>query len=209
MKYGKNMSNIEMVRKMQQGERPITTVGYVGEKDKFVIRKVGEKWTDHKGKEWIQTASGPQTVTRVIDIVRAETNFRCSSCKTEIRWGTKQDEKIHAKTGMCLACLTDFETQLKIKNVYVEYENKKMFENQLAYLIDIKQKLEEAKTYASKNTFTYVNSNGLVEEWDNVARNKLLENLEVDYKACVKAIKDTEKEIKKLDKIVQAAEDKK
>ena len=116
---------------------------------------------------------------------------------------------MHAKTGMCLECLTDYETQLRLKGVYKEYEQNKLLQNQLSYLKDIKQKLEEAKEYAAKNTFTFVNSNGLVEEWDNVARGQLLKNLEVDYKACLKAVKDTEKEIKKLTKIVASADAKK
>ena len=209
MKYGKNTSNIEMVRKMQKGERPITTVGYAGEKNKFVIRKVGDKWTDLSGKEWAQTDSGPQTVNRVMDIVRAETNYKCSSCKSEIRWGTKQDEKIHSRTGMCLACLTDYETDLKLRNVYEEYEKNKLLTNQLSYLQDMKQKLGEAREYASKNVFTYVNSNGMVEEWSNNSRTELLNNLDSDYKICLKAIKDTEKEIKKLTKVIKDSEGKK
>lgn len=203
------MSNIEMVRKMQKGERPFLTLGYGGDVNKYIVRKPGEKWTDAKGKEWVQTNSGPQTVNRIGDIVRAETNCRCSKCNAEIRWGTRQDEKMHAKTGMCLECLTDYETQLRLKGVYKEYEQNKLLQNQLSYLKDIKQKLEEAKEYAAKNTFTFVNSNGLVEEWDNVARGQLLKNLEVDYKACLKAVKDTEKEIKKLTKIVASADAKK
>lgn len=205
MKYGKNTSNIEMVRKMQQGERPITTVGYVGDKGKHVIRELGEKWTDSSGKEWIQAKSGPQTVTRVMDIVREESNCRCSACSREIRWGTRLDEKVYAKTGMCLDCLTDYETELKHRGVYAQYENKKMLENQLSYLKDLEKKLTEAKEYSSRNTFTYVNSNGLIEEWANNAKDTLVENLNKDLAECSKAIKQTEEDISVLAKIIDGS----
>ena len=73
----------------------------------------------------------------------------------------------------------------------------------------MKQKLGEAREYASKNVFTYVNSNGMVEEWSNNSRTELLNNLDSDYKICLKAIKDTEKEIKKLTKVIKDSEGKK
>ena len=200
MKHGQNMSNIEMVGKMLKGERPFVQVGYTGDKDKYIIRKVGETWTDHLGKKWIQRENGPQTVTRVMDIVRAETNEKCTSCNCEIRWGTRQDRKMFFKTHKCLDCLVKEETQLRIKGQFKLYETKKLIENEISYLNDIRQKLKESKDYLAtedSRTLTYANSTGMVEEWSNEARDDLIKKIDKDFVTCLKKIKSAEKELKK------------
>lgn len=195
------MKNTDIIKSYLAGERPYVKVGYTGDKDKFIIRKVGETWTDSDGREWIEKESGPQTVTRVMDIVRAEMNEKCTCCKREIRWGTKHDRKMYFKTKKCFDCLIEEETQLRIKGQFKLYETKKLLENELSYLTDIKQKLKESKEYlASEGSkkLTYVNSNGFVEEWDNNVRAELTVSVEKDLKTCLKKIKDGEKELKKI-----------
>ena len=201
MKRASGKRNIDIVKGYLDGERPFIQVGYVGDKDKYIIRKEGETWTDASGKNWIQTKTGPQAVTRVMDIIREEMNDKCACCGREIRWGSKHDRKMYYKTKKCFDCLIEEETQLKIKGQYKLYETKKMLENELSYLKDIKQKLKESKDYlaseASK-TMTYVNSTGLVEEWSNEARAELQKYVEKDWVACLKKMTAAEKELKKV-----------
>lgn len=195
------MKNTDIIQNYLDGTRPYVKVGYTGDKDKFIIRKVGETWTDSDGREWIEKESGPQTVTRVMDIIRAEMNEKCTCCKREIRWGTKHDRKMYFKTKKCFDCLIEEETQLRLKGQFKLYETKKLLENELSYLNDIKQKLKESKEYlASEGSkkLTYVNSNGFVEEWDNNVRAELAISVEKDLKTCLKKIKDGEKELKKI-----------
>lgn len=195
------MKNTDIIQNYLDGTRPYVKVGYTGDKDKFIIRKVGETWTDSDGREWIEKESGPQTVTRVMDIIRAEMNEKCTCCKREIRWGTKHDRKMYFKTKKCFDCLIEEETQLRLKGQFKLYETKKLLENELSYLTDIKQKLKESKEYlASEGSkkLTYVNSNGFVEEWDNNVRAELTISVEKDLKTCLKKIKDGEKELKKI-----------
>lgn len=195
------MKNTDIIQNYLDGTRPYVKVGYTGDKDKFIIRKVGETWTDSDGREWIEKESGPQTVTRVMDIIRAEMNEKCTCCKREIRWGTKHDRKMYFKTKKCFDCLIEEETQLRLKGQFKLYETKKLLENELSYLTDIKQKLKESKEYlASEGSkkLTYVNSNGFVEEWDNNVRAELAISVEKDLKTCLKKIKDGEKELKKI-----------
>jgi hypothetical protein len=202
MKHGKNMSNIEMVGKMLKGERPFVQVGYSGDANKYIIRKVGEQWVDGKGKEWVQTESGPQSITRLLDMVRAETNDKCTTCGREVRWGTKLDQKMYRKTHKCFDCLVEEETQLKIKGEYKLYEQKKMLNNELAFLSDIRVKLKESKEYLESDdskTLKYVNSTGMVEEWSNEVRAELTKNVKKDWILCLKKIKDAEKKLKKVE----------
>ncbi len=94
------------------------------------------------------------------------------------------------------------ETQLKIKGKYKLYETKKLLENELSYLNDIRQKLKESKDYLESEdskTLTWANSTGMVEEWSNEARGELLENVKKDFVTCLKKIKAAEKELKKVD----------
>jgi hypothetical protein len=44
---------------------------------------------------------------------------------------------------------------------------------------------------------TFVNSNGLVEEWKNEARLELLEGIEKDFVTCLKKLKSAQKELTK------------
>ena len=75
MKRAQGKSNIDIIKGYVAGERPFLQVGYTGDADKYIIRKEGETWTDASGKQWIQTASGPQAVTRIMDIIREEYFF--------------------------------------------------------------------------------------------------------------------------------------
>jgi hypothetical protein len=201
MKRAHGKSNIDILRNYVSGERPFLQVGYTGDADKYIIRKEGETWTDVSGKQWIQTKSGPQAVTRIMDIIREEINDKCSCCGREIRWGTRQDRKMFHKTGKCFDCLVEEETQLRIKGQYKLYEAKKMIENELSYLNDVRQKLKESKDYLESEdskTLTWANSTGMVEEWSNDARAELLENVKKDFVTCLKKIKAAEKELKKV-----------
>jgi hypothetical protein len=75
-------------------------------------------------------------------------------------------------------------------------------------LNDVKQKLRESRDYlASEESkkLTYVNSNGMVEEWDNSVRAELVENVEKDWKTCLKKIKSAEKELKKIENEIDEA----
>lgn len=191
--------NVDIVRDYLNGERPFIQVGYTGDKDKYIIRKVGERWTDSSGKEWEQKEYGPAAVTKVSDIIREETMQKCSCCNREIRWGTKQDRKMFYKTQKCFDCIIEEETQLRLKGKFKLYEAKKIIENELSYLNDIRTKLKESKEYLETHKeIQFPNGNGVMETWSNTARDELLEGIKKDFVTCLKKIKAAEKELKKI-----------
>jgi hypothetical protein len=193
--------NIDIVQDYLNGERPIIQVGYRGDLDKYIIRKVGERWTDSSGKEWEQKDYGPSAVTRVSDIIREEMEQKCECCGREIRWGSRQDRKMFYKTKKCLDCTAEEETQLRVKGKFKLYEAKKLLENEISYLNDVRQKLKESKDYLESDdskTLKWANQTGMVEEWSNEARGELLENVKKDFVTCLKKIKAAEKELKKV-----------
>lgn len=199
--------NIDIVRDYLSGERPVIQVGYTGDINKYIIRKEGEKWTDSDGKEWIQTKDGPQTVTRVMDIIREEVGIeKCETCGCEIRWRGRLDRKMYNKTKKCFDCVVEEETTLRIKGQYKLYETKKLIENELSYLEDVRKYLKESKEYLETHEkLTYVNANGLVEEWDYNSRAELMENVKKDFVTCLKKIKEAKKELKKVNEEISKA----
>lgn len=194
------MKNIDIVKSYVEGVRPFVKVGYTGDANKYIIRKEGETWTDASGKQWIHQNGVTKTVTRVMDIIREEINQKCTKCSREIRWGSRQDSKMHSKTGMCMDCLIEEETQMRVQGKYKAYEKKKMLNNELAHLKSVKKHLEDSKTYLEEHkVFTFVNSNGLVEEWDNEAADDVRKSLKKDFTRCLKEIKRVEKELKTVE----------
>ena len=94
------------------------------------------------------------------------------------------------------------ETNLRINGKFKLYETKKLIENEISYLNDIRQKLKESKDYLASEdskTLTYANSNGMVEEWSNEARDDLIKKVNKDFVTCLKKIKSAQKELKKTD----------
>jgi hypothetical protein len=191
--------NIDIVRDYLAGERPYIKVGYTGDINKYIIRKVGERWTDSSGKEWEQKEYGPSAVTKVTDIIREEMEEKCECCGREIRWGSRQDRKMFYRTKKCLDCTVDEETQLRLKGQFKLYETKKLIENELSYLNDIRVKLKESKEYLeTHDVLQFPNGNGQMETWSNEARDELLEGVKKDFVTCLKKIKSAEKELKKV-----------
>ena len=191
--------NIDIVRDYLNGERPFVKVGYTGDINKYIIRKEGETWEDSGGKQWIHENGVTKTVTRVMDIIREEINQKCETCGCEIRWGIRMDSKIHAKTGKCFDCLVVEETNMRAQGKFKAYERKKVLSNELSHLTSVKKHLEDSKTYLEEHkVFTFVNSNGLVEEWDNAAADDVRKSLKKDFTRCLKEIKRVEAELKKV-----------
>lgn len=199
MKKASGKSNIDIVKGYLQGERPFVQVGYTGGADKYIIRKEGETWADSSGKQWVHQDGVTKTVTPLMDMIREETNDKCKKCNREIRWGNKYDRKMFNKTGRCFDCLIEEETELRIKGQFKLYESKKLLENELSYLKDVKQKLRESKEYVkSEQKLTFVNSNGMVEEWSNQARQELEKSIKKDWVTCLKKITLAEAQLKKV-----------
>ena len=105
-------SNIEIVKDYLAGVRPVTQVGYTGQE--YVRRVVGERWIDKSGQEWEQKGCGPQKVNRVANLIREAIGVEKCRCGQEINYGSRADHLFFRKTGLCEACLIDYETKLRV-----------------------------------------------------------------------------------------------
>jgi len=176
-------SNIEIVKDYMAGVRPFTRVGYTGQE--YVKRAVGETWTDPKGQEWVQMASGPRKVNRVANIVREAIGVQKCRCGQDIKWGSKADRLFYVRTGMCEGCLIDYETKLRVLGIYDDYETYKLSSNELGATKDLRDKIQETITYfeSGDTDMTMIcNSEGFTERWKTTNAEEIVQNAKADLK---------------------------
>jgi hypothetical protein len=176
-------SNIEIVKDYLAGDRPFIQVGYTGQE--YVKRAVGDTWTDTKGQEWVQMASGPRKVNRVANIVREAIGVQKCRCGQEIKWGSKADRLFYVRTGLCEGCLIDYETKLRVLGIYGDYETYKLASNELGYVKDMKSKIRETiKYFESGDTDVKMlcNSEGFTERWKTTNSEEILTDAKKDLK---------------------------
>jgi hypothetical protein len=184
-------SNIEILRNYVDGVRPVSVFGYTGKK--YIKHEVGSTWVDPKGIEWEQKECGPVRVNRVANVIREAVGIeKCDKCQAEMRWGSRTDNILYRKTGLCTNCLIDYETKLRIVGIYDDYEICKMVSNEMGFLKDAKDKIQDTIKFFSSDSgdITMVcNSDGFMERWKNTNKDKILEDAKKDLKLVYKKIK--------------------
>lgn len=141
-------SNIDIVKDYLAGVRPFTQVGYTGDVNHY--RENGEKWIDIHGVEWEKRDGKSIRLTRTQgDIIREAIGDgqSCKKCKLQLKWGNRQDSKLIRRTGLCVECLTDYETKLRILGLYEAYERYHLASHELGYLKEAKEKIKETIEY--------------------------------------------------------------
>jgi len=161
--------------------------GYEAEAEKK--REVGEIWTDSVGKMWEQKEGYKISVSQ-LDDVRAylEKLNTCSSEDCNTIQYSNADKKVIRKTGLCVTCLRKMEQKLKDDGTYPFYEDYKITNNQLSYVIDLKAQFEEAIKAVSQ-TLEFVNEDGTIQKWHyDVDIDKVKQDLQKDIDGASEAI---------------------
>lgn len=140
------------------------TFGWTPETEKK--REVGEQWVDSDGKEWEQKEGYKISVSKYDDVrqyIDSLSNCKSTSCKT-IKLNS-YDLKMVRRTGFCMDCLAKRETEIRRLNLWKEYEDWKISQNEIGYFNDLYNKLEEAYKGA-KQTTEIVQEDGTFEKWN-------------------------------------------
>lgn len=186
-------SNIDIVKDYLSGERPFTQVGYV---PPAVKRDEGEEWVDASGQKWVQRNGYKTKVNEQANMIREASRRKCK-CGQDITFGSRLDEKFHAKTGMCYECLVSEETRLRAMGVYPQYEKYKLLSNYLGFLEDMKRKIEDSIRYFSTETDTLkviCNSQGFIEKFRGMNTTDLLAAAKKDLEEISTAIAKVKKD---------------
>ena len=198
MKKASGKSNLAIVRDYLNGERPFIQVGYTADSE-FSSRKDCEIWEDANGKKWIKKNGTKRAINNVNTSTIESTKCRCKDCNMDIRWGNRYDEILYNKTGRCQECLAKFETQLRVKGKYEEYEQNKLLRNQLSQAKEFRTKVQESYNFVSSHQkISFPNGDGTSDEWTIERRENILKDLKTDLKKIDKQILKIEKKLEKL-----------
>jgi chaperonin cofactor prefoldin len=125
-----------------------------------------------------------------MDDVRAylEKLNTCSSEDCNTIQYSNADKKVIRKTGLCVMCLRKMEHTLKEDGTFPFYEDYKITNNQLSYVIDLKAQFEEAIKAVSQ-TLEFVNEDGTIQKWHyDVDVDKVKKDLQKDIDGASEAI---------------------
>ncbi len=193
--------NIETIKQVLDGENPFIQTGFIKKQEKK--RKIGEEWTDSKGKTWRKTDGGKVSVNKQMDSIRELVQSKCSVCGFRIDWGNKLDKKIFSKTGKCFDCLQEEEMVLRVdQHKWESYQKIKIMNNKLGALKDFKEKVVESIDFLKNDTGVMgdVLSTGEIITFTGKSNPQWLIDAEADLIKVNEEIKRMEKEILELDK---------
>ncbi len=199
MKKASGKSNLDIIRNYLDGERPFTQVGYIPPPEEK--HKDGDVWTDKNGIEWIQ--KGASKISKKLYDARESARQICSRCKRDINWSNnKNDQKFFNMTGKCYDCVIEEEHQMRLDGTFDIYEKIKVIRNQLSWLNEFKQKVEESINWMKNksNKLEYLNEDGSIETWTDRSMETLLKEAENDLKEANKAIIVCNESISMLEK---------
>jgi len=180
------IDNIQDVKELLKGEHASQTaiqVGYSGETEEKITRKIGEKWFDADGNEWEQKEGysiklGKEWQQELHQYLNAFPNCQKETCTCTMP--KRIDEKMRMLHGMCLDCVTAMEHKIRLEGRWDEYEKSKLKENALSWLTEAEKDKNIIAEELSKAEF--VNSFGDVEKWDaNKTKEELLQKIEDEF----------------------------
>ncbi len=146
-------------------DRTGTQIGY---RPDYVERKEGDVW-EEQGKQWTIKNGLKQTVTRFDEIKRMVLMpLCCPNCNKPMNKGhiDKYMYSIHQK---CSDCVFDYETKLKVRGEYKEYEQNIIKQGVQYHIKEMENALLELALAQSDESF--VTEAGDIETWKGKGEN--------------------------------------
>jgi hypothetical protein len=177
-----NKSTVQRMRNIitgNAGDRTQIQSGY--EKD-IKDRTDGEIWEEN-GKKWTIKNGIKQSITKIDKIKNlAIMPLLCPNCKKPLR--TDQvNKKMYAIHKMCLDCVAEMETKIKLEGKWEDYASNIVNNNKNASLEDFEMALE---SWMKENN-TFVTENGDIEDWSKIDKTKVYSEI----KSNIEKLKNT------------------
>lgn len=183
-----NTRDVQRMRNIitkKTGDKTGVQIGYTAD---YVERKEGDIW-EERGKKWTIKNGIKQTVTRFDNIKKKIfTPITCPTCNKPMSKGhiDKYMFSIHQK---CSDCVFDYETKLKVRGEYQEYERNIIKQGVVYHIKEMENVLLELLMGQSGEQ--YVTEAGDIEEW----KGKSLDNQFVkDIQEYIQKLKDAIKD---------------
>lgn len=124
--------------------------------------EIGDTWEDENGKIWEQKNG---YVANIPKMSHFKTPTFCPTCNKIMK---RVDNKMWMRTGKCLDCTVDHESELRAKGLFELYEKYKLEKNIRAWIRDMRRGLEDVVS-AYSGGMTNVFDDGRFEQWDGVS----------------------------------------
>ena len=168
------------------------TVGY-NRSGPEITRNVGDVWEDGDGNLWEQKKGFRVKKGKNTDMFsqirnemyeKKQCRMRGKGCDVKGKYGYT-DTKLIKKSGYCSGCLSKLEHPIRMDELYVPYQNFKIFSNMVKEAHYMLERLEEAYSQA-KQEYEYVNADGKMDKW-SMERN--VDDLKAEIRTDIENIK--------------------
>ena len=164
----KYKKNIQRVSSMVDGSyKRKLVVGQYNPTDKE--RKVGDKWTDSDGDEWVQKKGYRHKISKTPERGIAD---KCNTCEAFIfkAW----DKDTYKADGRCYHCQLNYELDLKFDSPLrlFAYRRLKDFQNMVSIEKEMEHWLDERQSMLEKNPFDKDLANAMANENVSMTINK-------------------------------------
>ncbi len=169
--------DIERMRNLMTGKHGDKTVVGIGYTKKEEFHEEGDIW-EEDGRQWTIKNGIKQNVTK-LDLAKDAhvLPLLCPKCTKPMK--THIDKPFYQVHKMCLNCVTEFETKLKIEGKWEDYQ-KQMYNNAINNLInDFKDWADDELKENNKSIST---EDGVIENWIGGNKDKLKKNIDDSLK---------------------------
>jgi hypothetical protein len=134
--------------------------------------KEGDTW-EEDGKKWTIKNGIKQSITKLDKFKHlVSLPLTCPSCKKPMK-ANELNKKMYSVHKLCLNCVVDMESKLKLEGKYEQYEKNILNMNKNASLEEFEQALDS--WVEEKDTF--VTEQGDIESWQGGDKNKIYKEL--------------------------------
>jgi len=174
----RDLQRIRNIINKKYDEKITTSVGYSKKEEQH---KEGDIW-EEGGKEWILT-NGIKRNVRKVDITPFP--LLCPKCSKPMKHHI--DKQMYGIHQMCLRCVVEMETELKMEGKFEEYEER-MIKNNIHYTVEnlsagIDQFMDDIINE------TYVMEDGTIQRWEGNGLD--VEIIKQQIKNKIQKLKDT------------------
>ena len=169
--------DIQRLRNLMHGKHGEKTTVGTGYTKQHEFHEEGDIW-EEDGRSWTIKNGIKQNITK-LDKAKESIHLPlfCPCCSNIMK--NKYDKQFYIQYRRCFNCQTEFETELRVKGLWEEYQNHIINSDIDGLINEFSIWMDEEIT---KTNTSYVTEAGDVERWVGSSKQKLLENKEETIK---------------------------
>jgi hypothetical protein len=169
--------DVQRLRNLMQGKYGEKTIVGTGYTKQHEFHEEGEIWEEN-GRQWTIKNGIKQNITK-LDKAKESINLPlfCPCCSKMMK--PHLDKSFYLQYKRCFNCQVDFETELKVKGLWEEYEKNIINSDIDGIINDFNIWIDEE---INESNVSYVTEAGDVERWVGSSKQKLLESKEETIK---------------------------